>query len=140
MMSITKLAFALREMTEWQQTPKQLLKEDYEKMIIAALKKLYVDTSRYSELSEDDIFTEDDEVFCNKTLPLDEEEYLMLLARIEFFKKVQTDHNGEVGYTTDAMSITNADKPYANLKDTIMNLENERRIIFYKMVRYWLAE
>lgn len=53
-----------------------------------------------------------------------------------FFKKVQSDVNNIVGYTTDALSITNADKPYAHLQDTIGELEKERRIVFFKMVPY----
>jgi len=69
-------------------------------------------------------------------LPIDEEKYVLLVAQITFFKRVQSDVNNIVGYTTDALSVTNADKPYAHLQDTIMNLENERRILFYKMTNY----
>ena len=69
-------------------------------------------------------------------LPLDEEEYVMLAAQIGFFKRVATDVNNIVAYTTDALTITNADKPYANLKATIDDLERERRITYYKMSRY----
>ncbi len=69
-------------------------------------------------------------------LPIDEEKYVLLIAQIMFFKKVQSDVNNIVSYTTDALSITNADKPYAHLQDTILNLENERRIVFYKMTSY----
>lgn len=140
MVSITELASRLKEMTEWQETPEALKQDDYEKLIISALKRLYVDTGRASEFSYDDIRTEDEEVIFDKDLPIDEEEYLMLLARIEFFKKVQTDHNGQVGYSTDAITVTNADKPYANLKDTIEDIENERRIVFYKMVRFCVGD
>lgn len=69
-------------------------------------------------------------------LSIDEEKYVLLVAQILFFKKVQSDVNNIVSYTTDALSITNADKPYAHLQDTINNLENERRIVFYKMTDY----
>ena len=43
-----------------------------------------------------------------------------------------------MGYSTDAMSITNADKHYANLSQTIAELLNNQRILYYKMVRYTL--
>lgn len=44
-----------------------------------------------------------------------------------------------VGYSTNALTVTNADKPYANVKDTIEKLDNERRIVYYKMSRYALG-
>ena len=140
MISITELASQLREMVEWQETPVALVQTDYEKMIINALKRLYVDTGRASEFTYNDILTENEEVFYNRDLQIDEEAYLMLLARIEFFKKIQTDSNVQVSYVTDALSVANADKPYANLKNTIEDLENERRIIFYKMVRFCVGD
>lgn len=64
----------------------------------------------------------------------------MLVAQIGFFKKVQADVNNIVGYTTNALTVTGADKPYAHLQDTIANLENERRIVYYKMHRYAFDE
>lgn len=72
-------------------------------------------------------------------MPIDEEEYVLLCAQIGFFNQVKTDVNNIVGYTTDALSVTNADKPYANIKDSIEKLENERRITYYKMIRYVMS-
>ena len=69
-------------------------------------------------------------------LKIDELRYAYLKAKIEFFKQVQTDVNNIVGYTTDALTVTNADKPYQNLTQTIVELEEELRTIFYAMVRY----
>ena len=71
-------------------------------------------------------------------LLLDEKRYVELSAKIEFFRKVQTDVNNIVGYTTDALTVTNADKPYMNLTATIDALEKERRVIHYKMIRHVL--
>lgn len=36
------------------------------------------------------------------------------------------------------MSITNADKPYVNIGQTIAELMNRQRVLYYKMVRYTL--
>lgn len=55
--------------------------------------------------------------------PVDERRFLMLTAQIAFFNKVKTTVDQIVGYTTDALSVTNADKPYANLKNTIDDLK-----------------
>jgi hypothetical protein len=50
------------------------------------------------------------------------------------------DVNNSFGYSTNALTVTNADKPYANLKDTLEDIQHERRIAFNKMIRYTLGE
>lgn len=70
------------------------------------------------------------------SLQIDEEEYLLLTAEIGFFRLVQTSVNNVFGYSTDALTITNADKPYANLAATISDLEQKHRALYYKMVRF----
>ena len=74
----------------------------------------------------------------NAELKLDERRFIELSAKIEFYRKVQTDVNNIVGYTTDALTVTNADKPYMNLAATIADLEKERRHVYYKMTRHAL--
>lgn len=69
-------------------------------------------------------------------MQLDEEEYLLATAEIGFFRMVQTNVNNVFGYSTDAMTITNSDKPYVNLSTTIAELEQKQRMLYYKMVRY----
>ena len=135
--SITDLAGELQEMTEWQRTPVPLSLEDYTRMVTRGLERLYVDTARASAFHKDMIRREDDEsVTFSEDLLVDEKLYVLICAQIDFFKKVGADVNNIVGYTTDALSITNADKPYANIKDSIASLEKERRITYYKMARY----
>lgn len=158
MTSITDLAQELKEDTEWQKTPDDVSMESYEKMILRGIRRLLVDTGRASiyneslikdddDIDTDDIFALDymngdmeGNIFFDYDFQLDEIEYILLCAKIAFFKKVQSDVNNIVGYTTDALTVTNADKPYANLKDTIDDLQNERRIVFYKMVRYVVGD
>lgn len=134
--SLTQMAFDLREDVSWQRTPQQLELSDYVKMIYNGLKRLYIDTARASEFTYSLNDQDGNEVIFPEDLPIDEEEYVMVCAKIAFFRRVATDVNNIVGYTTNALSVTNADKPYNNLKDTISDLESERRTIFYKMTRY----
>lgn len=138
--SITRLANELKEQTAWQRTPTQLADSDYVNMVLYGLKRLYIDTARASDYNKLSFTTDQltQEISCDIDLPIDEEAYVLLCAQIGFFKRVSADVNNIVGYTTDALTVTNADKPYANLKDTIGSLENERRITYYKMVRYAL--
>ena len=48
-------------------------------------------------------------------------------------RKARANVNSIMGYTTDAMSVTNADKPYLYITDTIKELEEKIRRIHYKM-------
>ena len=106
-------------------------------MIEAALKDLYVITGRAALFTEDKMVRDNGApIEYDTILQLDEEEYLLITAEIGFFRLVQTDVNNLFGYATDAMTITNADKPYSNLAATIAELEQKRRTLYYKMVRY----
>ena len=135
--SLTKMAFTLQDETSWQRTPQTLRLDDYVQMIQNGIKRLYIDTSRASEFNYNMISDSNgSEIVFSQDLPIDEEEYVMVCAKINFFRRVATDVNNIVGYTTNALSVTNADKPYSNIKNTLEDLENERRIIFYKMTNY----
>lgn len=140
MTDITRLAEELQQLVAWQRTPEPLTIDDYCDMVQYGIKTLYIDTGRALQYSAS-MFTEDDygNVVFAEDLPIDEERYVLLVAQIHFFKRVQTDVNNITSYTTDALSITGADKPYAHLKDSIAELENERRIVYYSMVRYTIG-
>jgi hypothetical protein len=159
MLNISKLAEWLKEKTEWQETPVPLTDKNYINMVIDGIERLFVDTGRSEQYDEEKYVTvteeepegieepessfEESETITyygyDAVFPLDERRYIQICAEINFFSKVQSDVNNAFGYSTDAITVTNADKPYTNLKDTIDKLDNERRIIYYKMVRYTLG-
>ena len=128
MTDVEQLAAELKQRTEWQDTPVELEDTDYQEMVIQAVRPLYVMTGRYLQ------FDRDSEI----ELTADEFEYVLTTAEMGFYRKVQADVNRIVGYSTDAMTITNADKPYANISQTLAELANRQRILYYKMVRYTL--
>lgn len=137
MTSITELVEEVKEATAWQRTPEPMTQGDYERLINNAIKTLFIDTGRTFQFKKE-YFTQDENgnsVF-DYDFEIDEEKYILLTAQIGFFKKVQSDVNNIVSYSTDALSVTSADKPYTHLQDTIGDLENERRIVFYKMSRF----
>ena len=144
MLNITKIAAWLKEKTEWQETPVPLTDLNYIHMVIDGIERLFVDTGRSEQYNEDLYITLDDDegsyFVYDANIPLDERRYVQICAEMNFFSKVQSDVNNTFGYSTDALTVTNADKPYANLKDTLSNLDNERRIIYYKMTRYTLGQ
>ena len=140
MLNITEMAAEIQELTAWQETPESLTESDYVKMVLRALKKFFVDINHPQEFNMNLYTVDADNNTCyDREFLIDEEEYIKTLCQIEFFKKVQTDVNNSFGYSTDALSVTNADKPYANLQNTLNDLQHERRINFNKMVRYSLG-
>lgn len=140
MLNITEIASELQELTAWQDTPVIMGDSDYVKIVVRAVKRFFVDINHADEYDRT-LWTmnEDGDTCYDRDFPLDEEEYIKILCQIEFFQKVQTDVNNSFGYSTDALTVTNADKPYANLKNTIDDLQHERRIVYNKMVRYTLG-
>ena len=143
MLNLTELMEQLKDETEWQETPMPLTDNQYLTMVVRGLERLFVDTGRAAEYDETKFqtVTEDEQTFVyyDWDFMLDERIYIMLCAKIGFFQKVQSDVNNTFGYTTNALSVTNADKPYANLRNTIESIDNDRRIVYYKMVRYTLG-
>ena len=128
MTDVERLAAELKQRTEWQDTPVELEDADYLEMVTQAVRYLYVMAGRYLQFDPESEFE----------LTADEYEYVLTTAEMNFYRKVQADVNRIVGYSTDAMTITNADKPYANISQTLAELANRQRILYYKMVRYTL--
>ena len=83
-------------------------------------------------------FVKEDELYVSfaDDLPLDEREYVILSAEIALLKKAQTSVNELTSYSTDAMTVTHGDKPFANLQQTIEGVEEERLRVWYKMYRF----
>lgn len=138
MTNIGELATRLQEYTSWQRTPVALSYSDYCNMIVYGIRDLYIMTGRATSYSEDMInygpsgFPET----FQGDMYVDEEEFVLVSAQMYFFQRVQTDVNNIVGYTTDALTITNADKPYVNIQTTLQDLYDRRSMLLYKMVRY----
>lgn len=128
MTDMEQLAQELRERTKWQDTPEEMSDAAYLEIVRQAVRHLYVMTGRAQQFDNS----------ASVVLSADEQEYTLTTAELGFYRKVQTDVNRIVGYSTDAMTITNADKPYANIAQTIAELSQRQRILYYKMTRYTL--
>lgn len=139
MVSITELANELKTLVEYQQTPRVIEDYEYEAMIVHGLKRLLIDTGRSSTFSPSKLRTNDDGLVYDEDFNIDEIEYIMLVSQMRFFSIVRASVNEMVSYTTDALSVTQGDKPYANITGTLKELENERRIVYYKMVPYTIT-
>lgn len=133
MIDVNMLAQELQWDVAYQQTPDVLDESDYIHLVEKGIRNLFVDTGRASEYSLDKYIREESSEKYDYCANAAEIEYILLTAKINFFERVQTNVNQMVSYVTDALSVSNGDKPYANLKDTIDKLQQERRIKFYKL-------
>lgn len=143
MTDIGKLCEKLYRKIEWQKMPLSMTTEEKQQMLIDAvvsgIEDLFVITGR-ALTYYDYQYTVDEETGVisefSYDLMFDEELYVLCRAQIEVFSKVRTQYSDLLGYTTNALTVTNADKPYSYMTGTINELENQLRVYYYKMVRY----
>ena len=140
MYGITEAAQELQEYYN-EETPLPVYKDDYVKLIVRAIKKFYVDINHPGEYDRTLYTTDDDNnLYYNHDFALDEDEYIWILSKIGYKRKIMSDVTGDgaISYTTDALSVTGAKEGYKSIQQEIDDLENERRIVFNKMTRYTL--
>lgn len=125
------------ERIEWQNVPDVVAQEDLTGLIADSIRNLYVMTGRALSFSES-MFTKEDDMYVSfsEDLELDEQEYVLITAEINFYRKVQTSVNELTSYTTDAMAVSHGDKPFANLQQTIDDARSRERMQWFKMDRY----
>lgn len=143
MTDIGKLCERLYHKVEWQKMPLTMSTLEKQQMIADAIvygiEDLFIMTGR--ALSYYGFTQTQDEATGLPTeysydLPLDEELYVLCRAQVEIYSKVRTQYSDILGYTTNALTVTNADKPYSYLTGTINELNDQLKVYYYKMVRY----
>ena len=114
---------------KFQVVPIPMTLEDYASFTLQGVRRLYVD-----EGIEDSFLAEYDKTTntLSRNLSLTEQEYAWTCAEINFRNQIKDDLANITGFTTDALSITNADKPYANAKGTIQALEDRLSKLAFK--------
>lgn len=137
MTDIVALARRLYGKVKWQETPEQIGYLELVEHICDAIRSLYVITGKARQFEEDMIvYDGDGAVEFKEDLKLDEREWVLVTAQIEFYKTVQSAHDDDTSYTTDAMSVTHGDKPYEHIGATIDRLERDRNTIWYRIAGY----
>lgn len=138
MTDIVNLAQRLHRKINAQRTPEEVHWTDQVNWIAEAIRHLYVISGR-SALFSEDMFEYDEsgnpETFT-EDLGLDEQEWVLWEAQIEFYKWVQASYDDLVSYSTDAVSVTHGNKPYEHVGSTIDRLTNERDRYWYTMTRH----
>lgn len=140
MTDVVALAKKLYRKIEWQTVPQDIGQEEMTEMIVDGIRHLYVMTGRAAEYRSD-MLEEDCGLYTTfaNDLVMDEEEYVLVSAQIAFYEKVQSDVSELTSYSTDAMTVSHGDKPFANLQQKLTDLRAEQRMIWYKMTRYHFA-
>jgi len=136
---IDEMALELQEETAWQSTPLPVYKDDYVKLVIQAIKKFYVDVNHPDEYDRTLFIMNEYDHFCyDHDFNILQEEYIHILCKLAFKRKVYTDvaGDGAVSYTTDALSVTGAKEGYKSIQQEIDDLENERIRVFHKMMAH----
>ena len=128
---VTRMRDRLMALTALQRTPIEYSPDDYDLLIVDGIRALYVDLNKSAQYRTE--FDEQSLSFIDKELLISEEEYILLKAHLNFYKMIQADVNSIVGYSTDSISVTNADKPYANISNEMARIEQRLVDLFFKV-------
>lgn len=128
---------------EWQKFPAGM--DDDTKMemirsaIVEGIEDLFIVTGRAAAYSNYSYTVDEWEGAVSEfsyDLQLDEKMYVICYAQIFILSKVRNQYTELLGYTTNALTVTNADKPYAYLTGVIDELKRRMDLYYYKMVRF----
>ena len=137
MYDISETAQELQRAMAWQSTPYPMYDDDYIKIVVRAIKRLYVDINHPAEYKRT-LFTTDENnlLFYDYDFDILKEEYIFILCKIDFLSKVLSDLSGDkaMSYTTDALSVTGAKEGYKSVQGQLDTLEQERIRVFHKIM------
>lgn len=114
--------------TKLQQVPVPFTERDYGDFVVDGIRNLFVDTGKSADFTV--VFNVEDKTF-SRDLTAAEYEYVVNGALMAFYSLVQQDVNRLVGYSTDSLSITHADKPYENISTEINRLKERQIEVFF---------
>ena len=125
---------------QWQSFPKlppeETLQDMLHQAIKTALRRLYIVTGRALSFDRLTITDEIGEFTVDCNLPADEYEWTLLEALRTLLGLVQSSVNNIVSYTTNALSVANADKPYQYVTASMVQRLAAQNDVFLRMVRY----
>lgn len=137
MYNINEVAANLEFDNAWRSTPYPFLDTDYIKIVVWAIKKLYVDVNHPDQYDRTLFITDEKNVlYYNYDFDILQEEYMYILCKMHFLEFVYSDLSGDgaMSYTTNALSVTGAKEGYKSVQQEIDALEQERIRVFHKMM------
>ena len=137
MYNIIEVAEELEKLNSWRNIPYPVMDNDYIKIVVRSIKKLFVDIN-HPESYDRSLFTtnENDILYYDYDFDILQEEYIFILCQMSFLDLILSDlsGNGAISYTTDALSVTGAKEGYKSIQQEIDTLERERIRVFHKMM------
>lgn len=130
------MAQELQRKVRGQQTPIPYEFADYENMILDGIRKLYVLTEQEERYDDALILRTEEGMTYDADFSPTEKEFIMVCARIAFFEETEMTVSAAVGYTTPVLTVTNADKPAANLRNMLGDLRSYQQELFHKLAPY----
>ncbi len=120
----------LKDDMKFQATPIVYTDAQYKSLVVRGIRTLYSDLG-----NDQEYYTQVDETNgeVSRDLTISEKEYIVNASEIAFLKQIQADVSQIIGYTTDALQITNANKPYENLADQIQLISDRNVELFSKI-------
>ena len=137
MFDIEEMAEAVRDKTAWASTPYPVSTEDYIKIVVWAIKKLFVDINHPDEYNRGLYTTNESNVLVYEySFDILQEEYIFILSQMNFYQKEFSGLAGDraMSYTTDALAVTGAKEGYKSIQQELDALEQERIRVFHKMM------
>jgi hypothetical protein len=132
--SINNIKSKLITNTRFQRTPSSFTNYDYLDFAIDGVKRFYVDTGL--ESSWDSEFTDGVLPTISRDLNIKEIDYCTIASEIKYFESVRNYWNTMVSYTTNALSVAYAYKPFEYFSKIIDDKEKKLTELFYKMTDY----
>jgi len=137
--NIDEVADDLKKVNAWRDTPYPVHDSDYIKIVVNAIKKLYVDIN-HPEQYDKSLFTTDEEdvLYYDYDFNILQEDYIFIICKMSFLNLVLSDLSGDkaISYTTNALSVTGAKEGYKSIQEELSTLEQERIRVFHKMMAH----
>jgi hypothetical protein len=137
--NVVEVAQEIQQYYAYQEPPLPVYKEDYIRFVVHAIKKYYVDRNHPEEYDKTLFITnEKDEICYDYDFNVLQEEYILILAKLNFKRHEMADVTGDaaMSYTTDALSVTGAKEGYKSIQQEIDDLEHERIRVFHKLMAH----
>lgn len=114
-----------------------LSEDDYFTLFKQGVRRMFIDTGRATLFKSSSVSTSADSLSVD--LSEAEQEYIILAARIAFFRQMLADATGGDHVTqhkTDALTVVFSDKTAANISQMIADLELRLTDLFHKMPQF----
>jgi len=129
--SILDIKDAFMSNVKSQRTPINYDDSDYLRFAMAGTQRFFTDCGNESKWDAE--YSYDATPVLNSTLNILQFSYCVTASEIEFFQSVRNNWNTLVSYTTNALSVAYAYKPFEFLTQTIADREAQLTYMFHQM-------